>query len=74
MKKEEILAKIDIAILREEQAVPIYAEHLSSAIHWAGLKEESVARIRGYLKILRDDSMGHAKALRKVKELIKKDV
>lgn len=70
MKKEDILAKIDIAILREEEAVPIYAEHLSSAIHWAGLSEDSVARIKGFLKILRDDSIGHAKALRKVKELI----
>ncbi len=74
MKKEEILAKIDIAILREEDAVPIYAKHLSSAIHWAGLDDDSVTRIKDYLKILRDESMGHAKALRKVKEMINESV
>lgn len=70
MNKEELNKKIDIAVMKEEEAVPIYTEHISTTIFWAGLSKESVQKIKGYLKILRNESLGHVQAFKRVKKLI----
>ena len=41
METKKILEKIDEAILNEEMAIPIYANHLSSALFYSGFDEKN---------------------------------
>ncbi len=70
MTKEEILSKLDKAVMQEEEAVPIYAEHISTTAMWAGLSNADIEKIKDYLRVLHEESIGHAKAFEKIKELI----
>lgn len=68
----KILAKIDQGIIIEETAVPIYKEHLETALFWSGMPEEIQRQITTYLNILVDDSEKHIVILKRIKEIITK--
>jgi len=66
--------KLLLEILRnsldaEEKAVPIYIEHLSSALKWTGLDKKKEDEIRRTFKRLGSESLEHKKI---VSGLIKK--
>ncbi|MDD5613999.1 MAG: hypothetical protein PHQ54_02875 [Candidatus Omnitrophica bacterium] len=53
-----------IAILKEaqnleERVIPLYMQHLESAIFWTGLDKITIGKVRGMLKRLSDDSKRH---------------
>jgi len=73
MKKEELLKKIDEAVIQEEEAVPLYAEHITTLSYWAGLSKESTNEIIKYLKILHKDSLWHAKTFKTIKKMVEKE-
>lgn len=77
MKKEDLIKLLKEARDTEENAVPIYLGHLSSAIFWAGISKEKAEEARAILRTLASESDGHKKVvlqlLKKVTEA-KKDV
>lgn len=68
----KILAKINQGIIIEETAIPIYKEHLETALFWSGMPEEIQNQIITYLNILVDDSQKHITILKRIKEIISK--
>jgi len=46
MKKKELLKKLDDAVLHEEEAVPIYTEHIATTAYWAGLPKDKIEEIK----------------------------
>ena len=72
MNKTAVLKLIDEATLLEEEAVPIYADHISTALAWSGISQRGAMEIRDYLVILKRDSEFHAKAFRSVKDMLTK--
>lgn len=68
----DILKEIDAAILKEEVAIPIYADHIKAAMFWSGLPKAKQDKIKEGLEILLKESMGHVKLLKKVKSIYKK--
>ena len=57
--KEELLKILKDAQMIEERLIPIYMDHLSSAVFWTGLDEKKVFEIKVLLKKLADDSRRH---------------
>lgn len=68
--KGDLVKKIDEAINTEEFVVPIYSNHLQSAVFWSGFDKKKQKIIIGYLKTLTDDSEIHAKTLKMIKKII----
>lgn len=58
-KKEKLINLLKIALEREEKAIPIYHEHLKSAIFWAGLPGEKANKIKDALQLLAMESTTH---------------
>lgn len=69
MKKTDLIRLLKEARDTEERAVPIYLEHLSSAIFWTGISKEGTEEARRILGILAAESEGHKKV---VLDLLKK--
>ena len=67
-KKSALRSEIDGFILAEEEALPIYSKHLSSALFWSGLADEEQKKIRASLEILAKETKEHIKILKSVKE------
>ncbi len=67
----DILKEIDAAILKEEVAIPIYADHIKAAMFWSGLPKTKQDKIKEGLEILLKESIGHVKLLQKVKSIYK---
>lgn len=72
MKKEEIIKKIDEAILTEEKAIPIYMKHIESTMYWSELKEKDRINIRNVFVQLKEDSLKHIEFLNRIKEILEK--
>ena len=70
----EILKELDEAVMKEEEALPVYASHIQSILFWSGLPPEKQQRVRESLAILLRDSAGHVKLLGRVKALYKQEV
>ena len=70
-KKDPVLVAIGEAIVREEMAVPLYTSHISAALFWSGLPEETQAKIIDGLKLLARESLWHIRLLRKVERIYK---
>lgn len=72
--KERMLKAIDEAIHQEEIIIPIYTSHLESTIFLSGMTSENRKEILDGLRNLADESLGHARALKRIKEKIEKGV
>ncbi len=68
---EEILKKIDAAILTEEKAIPIYTKHIGNTLFWSGLGKKTQEDIKKTFIELKEDSGRHVKQLQSIKEMIK---
>lgn len=68
--KEEILKKIDEAIITEEKAIPIYAKHLESTLFWSDMLEEYAEKIKKLFQKLKKESLGHKGKLEYIKKII----
>lgn len=71
MKTGELIAKIDGVILRET-AIRIYSEHIMTSVHWAGIDGKKMEEVKTALQTLHDDSIVHAKGLKRVRGLVLK--
>ena len=73
MKKSDLLAKIDGAIELEEEVYPIFAEHLTTALEWAGLSETEKNKVLSIIKIVGKETFGHKIKLMQAKEYVLKE-
>ena len=64
--KENLIKLLKQALLAEEKAIPIYNRHLESAVFWAGLPEDSVAKIKSVLELLAKESASHKMIVDKI--------
>ncbi|MBN2352959.1 MAG: hypothetical protein JXD23_10360 [Spirochaetales bacterium] len=70
--RDEVIKKIERAVLTEENAVQLYARHLKAIMKWSGLAKKDRAEIEETLNILIRDSHCHAVALRGIRERLLK--
>lgn len=70
MNKEDILKKIDEAILTEEKAMPIYTKHIGNTLFWSGLSKETQNKIKDTFLKLKQESSKHINQLEAAKKLI----
>jgi len=68
-ENEQIIIKLTEAIVKEEQAIPIYVEHIASTLFWSALNKEKQDKIKELLQILATDSAEHAKMLKEIEQL-----
>lgn len=61
IKKDELLKLLKKGLDGEEKAIPIYMEHLKSALFWAGMGEKEAKEVKGIFEKLVNDSVGHKK-------------
>jgi len=69
IKKEELKRLIKDAMDKEEKSIPIYMNHLRTAVFWIGLKDKDVKKVKDAFVDLASKSAGHKKVL---EELLKK--
>jgi rubrerythrin len=72
MTRDELLKKVDEAIITEEKAVVLYAKHLKAVLEWSGLAKKETAEVKEVLDVLIDESRAHERILRAVKDELKK--
>ncbi len=63
INKDELVDILNKARAAEEQAIPIYAKHMGSAVFWAGLTEKDAAKVRSLLTDLAEESDIHKRIL-----------
>lgn len=73
MTKQELLNRIEEAIVLEEDAYSVYAEHLHAALEWADLSEGDKNQASSILNTLKVETEGHSKTLRAIKDYIMKE-
>lgn len=61
MKKERLLEMLQKGLDEEENAIPLYARHLSSTLFLSGFKPEAQVRIQELLLLLKKESEFHAR-------------
>lgn len=61
IKKDALLELLRKGLDREEKAIPIYTQHLKSAVFWAGLSGKEAEECRRILEQLAVESAGHKK-------------
>jgi len=59
MKREELIALLKEAVVREESATSIYMKHLSAIVSRSGLPAEEIAGIRKTLQQLIEGNEAH---------------
>ncbi|MDD5566070.1 MAG: hypothetical protein PHG31_04195 [Candidatus Omnitrophica bacterium] len=59
MRKEELLIALREVLNAEEKSIPIYMQHLESAVFWAGWDEATVKRIKESFRYLAQESIRH---------------
>lgn len=70
MTKNDLIKKLDKALILEEMAVPIYNKHLKNTLFLSGYPEDVQELIKKNLKILSDDSVRHKFMIEKLKKII----
>jgi len=68
--KDEIIEKINQAILTEEEGIPIYSKHIESTLFWSGLNDEFKQKIQDTLNIIKRESRNHKILLTHIKKII----
>ena len=68
--KDEIIEKINQAILTEEENIPIYSKHINSTLFWSGLNDEFKQKIQDTLNIIKIGSQNHKIFLTHIKKII----
>lgn len=59
MKREELIALLKEAVVREESATSIYGKHLAAIVSRSGLPAADIARIRETLQYLIETNKAH---------------
>lgn len=70
MEKKSLLKLLDESIVVEELAIPIYSEHLDSALFWSGFKSEITDEIKKTLLKIANESKEHIRIIQKLKNKI----
>lgn len=73
MKKNQLLKKLDEAIQVEEDAYPIYAEHLVAAVEWTGLSPKFQSEVIVILEKLKNETAKHKVTFQKMKDYVLKE-
>ena len=68
--KDEIIEKINQAILTEDEGIPIYSKHIESTLFWSGLNDEFKQKIQDTLNIIKRESQNHKILLTHIKKII----
>ena len=68
MTKAKLLKKLDEAIIIEEQAVPVYSDHLKVIFKWSKLSKENKKRINEIFNILIKESKKHITMFKYIKK------
>lgn len=69
--KEALIKKIEDAIIIEEQAIPVYSNHMKVIFSWFKLSKEKKIHLNQIFDTLIKESTKHKLILEKVKEKIK---
>ena len=70
MSKDELLKLIEDSIIIEERAIPIYQEHIDSALFWSGFSAEQQETIKSTLEEITKDSEKHIAILNALKKKV----
>lgn len=73
IKKEEFLKNLKYALDSEEKSIPVYMEHLDSAIFWAGWDEGLVKQAKSAFKYLISESERHKTIVADLIASVKRD-
>lgn len=73
MKRDELLTKIREAIRFEEDAYPIYADHLTAILEWSGLSPENQIKISSSLEKLKIETKKHYTTLLDAQKYVLKE-
>jgi rubrerythrin len=73
MTVDELIKKLDEAIITEENAVVLYAGHLKAVVEWSGLTKKEMAEVKSVLDVLIEESQIHEEILKAMKDELKKD-
>ena len=68
--KDKLIKKIDMAILTEEDSLPIYAKHINNTLFWSGLNDEVQIKIKDTLNKLKKESQNHKVFLTQIKRIV----
>ena len=72
INRGELKELIKDAIDREERSIPVYMNHLKTAIFWVGLKDEDAAKVKGTFSELASLSAGHKQVLTELLEKVER--
>jgi len=70
--KNNLIERIKALLSQEELIIPIYMEHLNSAVFWTGLPEKEEKRAKGIMQVLLNDSNRHKDMLIKLLERVER--
>jgi rubrerythrin len=73
MTVDELIKKLDEAIITEENAVVLYAGHLKAVMEWSGLAKKEMAEVKSVLDVLIEESQIHGEILKSMKDELEKD-
>ncbi len=66
---KEMLAQIKLALMKEEQAIPLYVDHLEADAFLATLSEDKQIKIKELMGILAHDSAGHVELFKELERI-----
>jgi hypothetical protein len=70
--KKDLIGRIKALLNQEELIIPIYMEHLNSAVFWVGMPEKDEKMAKGIIQVLLNDSNKHKDMLTKLLERVEK--
>ena len=73
MKREELIRRLQEAVLTEETAIPVYAKHLHNTLFWSGLHPDDIKVVKAGLRRLYTDSNRHRKMLEALIKKVRED-
>ena len=73
IKKDDLLKELKEALVLEEQSIPIYMKHLSSAVFWTGWDEQTAAKAKNVFLYLAQESSRHKNIIKDLIENVKQD-
>jgi rubrerythrin len=73
MTEEEILNKIDSCIIIEEQAIPVYSNHMKIIFSWSELTDDEKGNINDIFDRLIAETNKHKTILSNIKNKIRAD-
>lgn len=59
IERSELIKILESALSAEERSIPIYVEHLQSAVFWLGMEPGKIENIKATFRHLAEDSERH---------------